>query len=40
MLSYLASMHLVARSFIDKPNRSNSMEQDLSVVKQWIERRL
>jgi hypothetical protein len=31
---------LVERSLIDKPNRSNSIELQLSMVKQWTERRL
>jgi hypothetical protein len=40
VMSYLASTCLVARSFTNKPNRSNSKEQELSVVEQRIERRL
>jgi hypothetical protein len=40
MLLYLASTYLVARSFTDKPDGSNSMEQELSVVKRRTERRL
>jgi hypothetical protein len=31
-LSQQARRVLIARSFIDKPNKSNSMEQELSVV--------
>jgi formate-dependent phosphoribosylglycinamide formyltransferase (GAR transformylase) len=31
---------LVVRSFTDKPNGSNSIEHQLSVVKRRIERRL
>jgi hypothetical protein len=33
MMSYLVSTRLVARPFTNKPNGSNSMEQELSVVK-------
>jgi hypothetical protein len=36
----LAITHRVARSFTNKPKGSNSIEQDLSVVKQRMERRL
>jgi hypothetical protein len=40
-LSYLTITLRVARSFIDKPNVSNSIEQELlSVVKRRMERRL
>jgi hypothetical protein len=31
---------MIARSFIDKPNGSNFMEHELSVVKRRIERRI
>jgi hypothetical protein len=37
-LSYLTLR--VARSFIDKPKGSNSIEQELSVMKRRMERRL
>jgi hypothetical protein len=39
-LSYLAITLRVARSFTDKPKGSNSIEQELSVVKQQTKRRL
>jgi hypothetical protein len=39
-LSYLTITLRVARSFTDKPKGSNSIEQELSVVKRRMERRL
>jgi hypothetical protein len=39
-LLYLAITLRVARSFTDKPKGSNSIEQELSVVKRRMERRL
>jgi hypothetical protein len=39
-LLYLAITLHVARSFNDKPKGSNSIEQELSVVKRRTERRL
>ena len=40
VLSQLARGFLVARSFTEKPEGSNSMEQELLVVNQRTERRL
>jgi hypothetical protein len=39
-LSYLTITLRVARSFTDKPKGSNSIEQELLVVKRRTERRL
>jgi hypothetical protein len=39
-LSHRASGVLVARSFTEKPEGSNSMEQELLMVNQRTERRL
>jgi hypothetical protein len=39
-LSYLVITLCVARSFIDKSKGSNSIEQELSMVKRRTERRL
>jgi hypothetical protein len=39
-LSYLMITLYVARSFTDKPKGSNSIEQELLVVKQRMKRRL
>jgi hypothetical protein len=39
-LSYLAIMLRVAKSFTGKPKGSNSVEQELSVVKRLTKRRL
>jgi hypothetical protein len=39
-LSHRARRALLARSLIDKPNGSNSIEQELSVVNRRTERRL
>jgi hypothetical protein len=39
-LLYLSITLCVARSFTDKPRGSNSIKQELSVVKREIERRL
>jgi hypothetical protein len=39
-LSYRMIMLRVVRSFTDKPKGSNSIEQELSVVKRRTERRL
>jgi hypothetical protein len=40
VLFNLTITFLVVRSFIDKPNRSNSMEHQLSVVKRCTESKL